>query len=119
MNDMKRTALAKLIDETLERNEWPAAEVARNATRSGHMLTTSDVSLYRKQGMPTLVPGKVIALAAGLRLPAYRVAVTVLEDLGINVPVDVRTPEAAIHHDHTLTARTKEQLLLLIEHDRV
>lgn len=113
-----RGALAALIDDTEERNEWTDRRVAQQATEAGCKLTKSDVSQYRQQGMRTLVPAKVTALGAGLKLPAYRVALAVLSDLGVAIPQDVRSPEDAIHHDHTLSARTRETLLLLIEQDR-
>lgn len=84
----------------------------------GHKLTTSDVSLWRLQGMRTLVPAKVVGLAAGLHVPPYRVALAVLSDLGIDVPLEVRTPEAAIHHDAELSARAKDWLLSILERER-
>lgn len=122
MNDMPSTAargaLAALIDDTEEINEWTDRRVAQQAVEAGCKLTKSDLSLFRLQGMRTLVPAKVTALAAGLHLPAYRVALAVLADLGVTVPQDVRSPEDAIHHDHTLSARTRQTLLLLIEQDR-
>jgi hypothetical protein len=121
MADMiPRGALATLIEETARRNDgWSNAEIARRATARGHVLTRSDISLWRNQGMRTLVPGKVVALAAGLSLPPYRVAVAVLADLGIDVPLEARTPEAAIHHDTTLSAKAKDWLLSILERERV
>lgn len=118
MVDVEDTALARLIDGTLRINGWSDREVVRHAVQQGHRLTRSDVSLYRQQGMKTLVPGKVKGLAAALRLPAHRVAVCVLEDLGIVVPADVRTPEEAVEQDETLTADTRESVLLLLSRDR-
>jgi hypothetical protein len=118
MSDMNQTALAALIDETEARNVWTDRQVSKQAQTAGHKVTPSDVSLYRLQGMKQLVPVKIVGLAAGLRLPAYRVAVAVLEDAGISVPLDARSPEDAIHHDHTLSARTRETLLLIIDRDR-
>lgn len=117
-SDAPRGALAALIDDTERVNEWTDRRVAQQATDAGHNLTKSDVSYYRTKGMRTLVPAKVAALGAGLKVPAYRVALAVLSDLGVHIPQDVRTPEDAIHHDHRLSARTRETLLLLIEQDR-
>lgn len=118
MGEVKRTALAALIDDTRERNQWSDPDIARRATSRGHRLLKSNISDYRLRGMPTIVPAKIRALAAGLELPPYRVALAVLSDHGIDVPTDVRTPEDAIHHDHTLSAHARRSLLLLIEQDR-
>lgn len=116
---MPYVALQSLIDDTIRRNEgWTDVSVAARGTTPERKLTPSDISYYRRHGMRTLVPAKVRALALGLRLPAYRVAVAVLSDLGIDVPLEVRTPEEAITHDHTLSARTRDALLALIELDR-
>jgi hypothetical protein len=119
MTDVKRkTALARLIDDTRDRNEWHDPEIAQRATSRGYKLSTSDLSNYRVRGVKTIVPAKVIALAAGLQIPPYRVAVAMLEDLGIVVPLEVLTPEAAIHHDYTLAVKTRDFLLAMIERER-
>lgn len=115
---MAGMALAALIDEIEEINEWTDTRVVKQAAERGHKLTTSDVSDYRHRGMRTVVPAKIRALAAGLQIPAYRVAVAILHDAGIDLPQDVRTPEDAIANDHTLSLHTREALLLLIEKDR-
>lgn len=112
------SALARLIDDTERRNQWTDRRIVAQATRSGHKLTTSDMTLYRQRGMRTLVPAKVRALAAGMNLPAALVAATVLEDLGIPMPLDVRSVEDAIRRDPELSARTRQTLLLLVEQDR-
>jgi hypothetical protein len=114
-----RGELAALIDGIRARNQWTDRQVVQNAKSAGHQLTTSDVSLYRISGMKNLVPTKVVALAAGLRTPPYRVAVAVLADLGIEVPLEARTPEAAIQHDTTLSAKAKDWLLSILERERV
>lgn len=96
MATIGRMALAALIDDTESRNDWRDTRVVEQATKAGHKLTTSDISNYRTVGMRRLVPAKMRALAAGLRLPPYRVAVAALADLGIDVPLQVLTPEEAI-----------------------
>lgn len=118
IGDVRRTALAGLIDDTEARNDWRDTTVVRQAAAAGHKLTTSDVSLFRRHGMRTLSPMKVRALAAGLKLPAYRVALAVLVDLGIDVPIEAHTPEQAVAHDHTLSAHMRDVLLALIRQDR-
>lgn len=115
---MSGVALQALIDETISRNDWRDTEVSRRAISRGHKLTPSDISWYRRHGMRTVVPAKVRALAVGLQLPTYRIAVAVLSDLGIDVPLDVRTPEAAIEHDHTLSAVARRSLLAILREDR-
>lgn len=115
---MAAMAVAALIDGVEETNEWTDTRVVRQALDRGFKLTTSDVSDYRHKGMRTIVPAKILALAAGLQIPAYRVALAILHDAGIEVPQDVRTPEEAIANDHTLSAHIRESLLLLIEKDR-
>lgn len=118
-----RGALATLIDDVIDRNGgreqgWSDRRIVRDAQARGYRLTASDVSLYRQQGMKTLVPAKVIAVAAGLHVPPYRVALAVLSDLGIDVPLEARTPEAAIHHDPTLSVRAKDWLLSILQKER-
>jgi hypothetical protein len=110
--------LAALIAETLQRNQWTDRDVARRATAQSYNLTKSDISNYRTLGMQHINPEKVQGLAAGLQLPAYRVMATLLSDFGIDIPMDIRTPEDAIAHDHTLSANTRESVLLLLERDR-
>lgn len=112
-------ALNALIDAVVAANGWRFdAELSRSATRKGYKLTTSDITNYRKVGMRKLSPEKVVALAAGMELPPYRVAVAVLEDLGIKVPLDMTTPERAISQDMTLPVNTKRTLLLILEQAR-
>lgn len=115
---MRTMALQALIDDTIGRNDWHDTDVARRANDRGYKLTRSDISYYRRHGMRTLVPAKVRALAIGLQLPTYRVAVAVLADLGIDVPLDVRTPEAAIEHDHTISALARRSMLTILREDR-
>lgn len=113
---MKHGALVALIDDMLRRNGWTDSSIAQEATQLGHKLSRQDIGNWRKTGgmVKKLSPDKVRALAAGLHLPPYRVAVAVLADLGIDVPMDVRSPEDAIHHDHTLSPHTRKQLLALL-----
>lgn len=92
--------------------------MTRAAARKGHKLTTSDVSNYRQMGMKQLSPDKVRALAAALDLPAYRVAVAVLEDLGIVVPLDMTTPERAVEQDPSLPVHVKRTVLLILQQAR-
>ncbi len=115
MSDVKRTALADLIDATEERNGWQDTDVARQAVERGQRLTKSDVSNYRRTGMPTLVPAKMAALASGLRVPTYVVAVAVLSDHDIDVPLDDTTPEQAIERDFSLPAADRDNVLLLLQ----
>lgn len=115
---MTRMALAALIDDTEARNDWRDPKVAEQAKDRGHVLTKSDISYYRLNGMRTLKASKVHALAAGLQVPPYRVALAVLHDLGIDVPLDIRSPEEAIQHDHTLSAITRRHLLAMLKDER-
>lgn len=115
---MRRMALHALIDDTIKRNEWTDTRVVQQAKDRGYTLTTSDVSNFRHQGMKQIVPAKIIALAAGLQVPAYRVALAVLADAGIEVPLDARTPELSIEHDHTLSAFARRHLLAILKEDR-
>lgn len=116
--NMTRMALASLIGDCIRINGWSAAEVARRGNRADERLTKSDVSNYQLRGMPTIVPYKIRALARGLDVPPYRVALAVLEDVGIAVPQDVRSPERAVEHDHTLTAQARRHLLAILREAR-
>lgn len=119
MSSVKRKALAALIDDTEERNGWTDGDVARQADRPGKkQLTKSDISNYRRFGMPTLVTDKMADLARGLRVPPYVVAVAVLADHGIHVPLDEATPEAAIEMDVGLPAQIRDVLLGIITNAR-
>lgn len=119
MTDVNRPAgLARLIGETLERNKWTYDKIVQRARERGGNLSRSDITLYRQNKVEMLNPDKILGLALGLGLPPYRVALTFLADRSIDVPADVRTPEAAIHHDHTLSERTREILLRIIEDER-
>lgn len=111
-------ALAALIAEIEARNDWSDRRVVEQAQAAGHKLTTSDMSDYRHRGMRTIIPRKIIALGRGLHIPAYRVAVAVLSDVGIDVPFDVRTPEDAIAADETISAATRRALLAILREDR-
>lgn len=116
---MTSMALVSLIEDVSARNEWQDADLVRRAQSRGHRLTKSDVSDYRHRGMRTLVPAKVKALAAALGVAPYLVALAVLADMGIDVPMEARRPEEAIEHDHTLSVKAREHLLAILELDRV
>lgn len=113
---MTGMALQKLIEETLDRNRWSAAEVARRATARGHKLTDSDLSNYKNPaiGMSTIVPQKINALAAGLELPAHVIIRAVMADHGVHWSESLTTPEQAIQADHTLPVLTKQSLLAIL-----
>jgi hypothetical protein len=68
--------------------------------------------------MRNIVPAKIIALGRGLQLPAYRIAVAVLSDVGIDIPFDVNTPEDCIAADLSLSASTKRSLLAILRAER-
>lgn len=112
------SALANLIDEVRARNDWSGPEVAKRATDAGHKLTTSDLTDYKMRGMRHINPDKVIALAHGLQIRPYQVALAVLADNGIVVPVDARAPEDAIEHDATLSAAARKFLRAIMAADR-
>jgi hypothetical protein len=115
---MTRMALSALIGDSVRLNGWTDAEVARRGNRADERLTKTDVSNYQKHGMTTIVPYKIRALARGLGLPPYRVALAVLEDVGIVVPLDVRSPEQAIEHDHTLSVTARRHLMAMLREAR-
>lgn len=116
---MTRSALIELIDDTRRRHGWNDASIARDASNRGHKLTRQDIGNWRAaEGMTRPSPDKMRALAAGLQLPPYRVALAVLADMGIEVPLEVRTVEDAIEHDHTLSPHARAQLLALLQLER-
>lgn len=115
---MAGMALAALIDDTKARNDWSDRDIVAAAERAGFRVTRSDISNYRLFGMTHIVPKKIIALAEGLRLKPYTVAVAVLQDAGIDIPLEVRTPEEAIAADHRLTPFARDILLDTIRRDR-
>lgn len=113
------TQLSDLIDEVERINgDWSDRQVCRQAEAAGHNLTPSDVHKYRKFGMQTLVVDKVVALAAGLHIPAHRVAAAVLCDLGIDMPSNDVTPETAVASDVTLPAHDRRRILGLLAQAR-
>ena len=118
MSDVIRSALTALIDDTEAREDWTDTQVAAQAKGAPRRLTKQDISNYRVKGMKQIVPGKIIALARGLRLPPYTVALAVLADANIEVPFDARSPEQAIEGDHTLTAATRRHLLAILKEER-
>lgn len=115
---MSRMALSALIDDTLQRNGWSDRDVVREAERQGHKLNPTEISNWRHGGMKQLVARKIEALAAGLRLPPHVIALAVLQDHGITVPVDGVSAEQAVEADYTLSAKAKTFLLSIIEQDR-
>lgn len=119
MADVKSNALARLIDETETARGYSDGDVANWANRDGQRrLTTSDISNWRRNGMATVVPSKVTALADGLRLPVGIVAVAALRSAGIEVDTGPLQPEDAIKADHTLSERTRDILLNILATDR-
>lgn len=116
---VNRSSLGELIDEVKRRTGWSDDEIATTGTRITEVrLTKQDISKWRRGGMKMLSVDKVRALAAGLRLEPYRVAVAALADHGIEIPQDIRSPEDAIHHDYSLTPQARRQLLALLELER-
>lgn len=107
-----------IVDVERTNGGWSDREVCRQAERQGHNLTPTDVYNYRHQGMKTLVPAKVIGLAAGLQIPPHRVAAAVLADLGIPIPRWDVTPEQAIAQDISLPAHDRRRLLGMLEQAR-
>lgn len=112
------TALDDLIEDVRARNDWTGPDLVRRADAAGYKLTTSDLTDYKKKGMRHINPDKVVALAHGLGVRPYQVALAVLADNGINVPVDARAPEDAIEHDVTLSAKARKFLRAIMAADR-
>lgn len=115
---MSTMALAALIDDTKTRNDWTDPMIAERGSRDGYRLTKSDVSNYRRFGMRVIVPNKIKALAQGLGMPSYQVALAILADNGIVVPLEQTRPEVAIERDVTLTAASKRALLAILHGER-
>ena len=115
---MSGMALAKLIESVVDATGWSYADIAKRGTRAGRKLTKQDVSNFRNLEVKAPSIEKIKALADGLGVPAYRVVAAILSDHDIDLPVDARTPEAAIEHDPTLTPRARRALLLLLESER-
>lgn len=115
---MSGMALANLIESVIDATGWSYAEIARRGTREGRKLTKQDVSNFRNLEVKAPSIEKIRALADGLGVPAYRVVAAILADHDIELPVDARSPEAAIMHDPTLTPRARRSLLLLLENER-
>lgn len=116
---MAGMALGTLIDEVLRERQWPQQELVRRAEQAGYKLNRTEVSDWRaSKGWVTLVPENVRTLATALGVPAYRVAVAVLQDMGISVPLDESTPERAIELDTSLPRPTKQALLAVLREAR-
>jgi hypothetical protein len=115
VSSMNGEALRRLIDDTEKVNGQNDGDVEAWANRGGERrITTKDISAWRNNGMATLVPAKIHALADGLRISPGAVAVAVLADMGIEVEVDARTPEAAVRADLTLPAGTRDAVLSVL-----
>lgn len=115
---MSHMALAALIDGTIHRNGWNDRDVVRRAAKQDFKLNPQEITNYRQQGMKHLSPVKIKALAAGLGVPAHAVALAALADHGIEMPVEIRSPEGAIEVDYTLSEAAKKHLLGIIRLDR-
>lgn len=118
---MKRSAFLALIDDHKARHAGCTdSAVAAHAQGRGYNLTKQDINNWRKAGrMPSLQRvDKVQAVAAALGVPPWRVAVAVLSDMGIDVPIEVRSPEDAVRADPTLSTQLRKQLLALLAIER-
>ncbi|HET6916077.1 MAG TPA: hypothetical protein VFH56_08305 [Acidimicrobiales bacterium] len=109
--------LRELIRDAREAGE-SYSSIAARAQRRGHNLSKSDVGNFGTGTYRTFIPEKIIALADGLDMPLYRVAVAFLAEHGIDLPLDVRTPEDAIRADPTLSQRTRQTLLVILDGER-
>lgn len=120
LTQVATTQLGDLIVDVKRVNGWKFdRDVCRQAVARGYTLTPTDVMNYRKRGMgATLVPGKVLALAAGLEIPPHRIVAAVLADLGIPMPSGDVTPEHAIESDISLPAHDRRRLLGMLAQAR-
>lgn len=119
MSDMHSNALGELIDTTKDANDWSDQDIANRAEAGGHELSKQTVSVIRTQGITTLVPNRLRALAEGLGLPLHRVVRAALATIGLEVPGDNPiSPEDAIRADETLDVNTKRVVLVMLTEAR-
>lgn len=115
MTGMQVSPLGVLIDQARARSGWSDEDVARKARALGHKLSKTEVSNYRRDGMPTLVPDKIVALADGLEIPAWRVVEAALQGHGIRLPLDQKTTEDAIRGDIRIPSDERGFMLTMLD----
>lgn len=111
--------LAQLIDTVKEANGWSDPMIVARARHAGHQISKSLVSTIRREGMATLVPGTIRALADGLGVPVVRVLRAALESAGLPVGDESVAPETAVRNDLTLSDETKRVLLAMLREARI
>jgi transcriptional regulator with XRE-family HTH domain len=110
-----RTALGRLIRDVQAANRWSYADIAENAQSAGRRLSKSRVESLRNSRLPSISAKAIEALAAGLRVPADRVAMAAVETMGYSVG-SAATPsvEDAIAGDPDLSEPVRRVLLAAV-----
>lgn len=115
---MAGNPVGRLIDAAEEANGWSDRDLAARASRAGHQLSKSAVSAFRRNGMPTIVPDTIRALAAALSLPVSEVLRAALDAAGLPAGAQPSTVEHAIRSDPDLPSEIKDALLAVVRSAR-
>lgn len=117
--NMTAMHLGALIDAVEQSDGLNDRDIVRRAERRDFKLNATEISDWRREGMgPQISPKKVHALAAGLGVAPWRVAVAALCDHGIVIPVDKLTAEQAIAADAELPAAARRVILAALREAR-
>jgi transcriptional regulator with XRE-family HTH domain len=106
-------ALGRLIRDVQQANGWSYADIAGNAGRGGRNLSRSRVESIRNDPLTSIGIKAITALAAGLDVPADRVAFAALESMGYPPPAagDQHSAVEAIERDPELSATARRIVL--------
>jgi hypothetical protein len=106
-------ALGRLIRDVQQANGWSYADIAKNAERGGRSLSRSRVESIRNDPLTSIGVKAITALAAGLEVPADRVAQAAIESMGYPSPTtgEALSAAEAIEREPGLSATSRRVLL--------
>lgn len=113
-------ALGALIDQAKKANGWSDQTVADRAASRGHNISKSNIARIRTEPVTTIVGKQLLALEAGLGIPARQLARAALDSMGIpGYASNEADAEQAIAADPTLPEHVRRTLLTIIRTERV
>lgn len=110
-------ALGRLIRDAQQANGWSYADISKNAGRAGRNLSRSRVESLRNDRLASIGIKAIEALAAGLDVPADRVAHAALESMGYPAaePTSQLSSTDALLRDPGLSTSTRKVLLAALD----
>jgi len=110
-------ALGRLIRDAQQANGWSYADISKNAGRAGRNLSRSRVESIRNDRLTSIGIKAIEALAAGLDVPADRVAHAALESMGYppEGPSSTATSAETLLRDPGLSTATRRVLLAALD----